>query len=153
MFTVRSFACRVQPPLEQLSETFPNHLTPTKEQKGLSMDTTPTPNKPLATYRDGKLKATLWQNENREGDTYYTVNLAKVYEDRNGKLQETSSFSDTEVLRVTELGKEARTHALHLKREHSLERKQQQSQERNSDRRGGGTPDRFQNRSEPRMER
>ncbi|WP_298921265.1 hypothetical protein [uncultured Roseobacter sp.] len=125
------------------------------------MDTTSTPNsrpnKPLATYRDGRLKATLWANQNRDGDTYYSVNLAKVYEDRNGKLQETSSFSDTEVLRVVELGKEARTHALQLRREHSHERTQQQSHDQGNARGDGGTPERFQgqrnDRSSPGMER
>lgn len=125
------------------------------------MDNTTTPNsghnKPLATYRDGRLKATLWANQNRDGDTYYSVNLAKVYEDRNGKLQETSSFSDTEVLRIAELGKEARTHALHLKREQSHERKNQQShdqgQGRDAEYRGGDTPARFQDRTSPGMER
>ncbi|WP_299971709.1 hypothetical protein [uncultured Roseobacter sp.] len=126
------------------------------------MDNTTTSNKPLATFRDGRLKATLWQNQSRDGDTYYTVNLAKVYEARDGKLQETNSFSDTEILRIAELGKEARTHALQLRREQSLTRNQRQSydqgNDRASDHRGGGTPERFRERSgqqhsEPRMER
>ncbi|WP_299500487.1 hypothetical protein [uncultured Roseobacter sp.] len=117
------------------------------------MDTTSTPNKPVATYRDGKLKATLWQNNSRDGDTYYTVNLAKVYEDRNGKLQETNSFSDSEVLRVVELGKEARSHALDLRRQHSHERKQQQSHDRDTGQDDRGAPRRFQDRSGPGMER
>lgn len=98
-------------------------------------------NRPIATYRDGRLKATLWGNQSKDGDTYYTVNLAKIYEDRNGKMQETSSFSDTEILRVNELAKEARSHALHLRREQSMERKQTQSHD------AGGHPARFQDRS------
>ncbi|WP_300057275.1 hypothetical protein [uncultured Roseobacter sp.] len=117
------------------------------------MDNTSTPNsgtnKPLATYRDGRLKATLWQNENRDGDTYYTVNLAKVYEDRHGKLQETSSFSDTEILRIAELGKEARTHALQLKREQTIERHQRQAHDHEQ---GSGRPRRFRNWAEPGLE-
>ncbi|GFE52535.1 hypothetical protein So717_42880 [Roseobacter cerasinus] len=122
------------------------------------MDTTTTPNKPIATYRDGRLKSTLWANQNRDGDIYYTVTLAKVYEDRNGKLQETNSFSDTEILRVFELGKEARTHALQLRREQSHQRNRQQSHDQGQARGDGGTPERFQdrggqNQSQPRMER
>lgn len=117
------------------------------------MDNTSMPNKPVATYRDGRLKATLWANENRDGDTYYTVNLAKVYEDRNGKLQETNSFSDSEILRVIELGKEARAHALQLRRDHRPERDQAPRQSRDE----GGPPRRFRGTSErssgPRMER
>jgi len=110
-------------------------------------------NRPVETFRDGRLKATLWQNEGKDGSPYYTVNLAKVYEDRNGKVQETSSFSDTEILRINELGKEARLHALHLKRELTHERSQQQSHDRGHSRGGGGTPDRFQGRSGPDMGR
>ncbi|WP_299962297.1 hypothetical protein [uncultured Roseobacter sp.] len=117
------------------------------------MDTTPMPNKPVATYRDGKLKATVWQNENRDGDTYYTVNLAKLYEDRNGKLQETNSFSEAEIPRLKDLATEARAHALHLKREHAHDRKQQHNQERDTRQNDGGAPRRFQNRSQPGMER
>lgn len=91
----------------------------------------------------------LWQNENRDGDTYYTVNLAKVYEDRHGKLPETSSFSDIEILRVAELGKEARTHALHLKREQTIERHQRQAHDHEQ---GSGRSRRFRNRAEPGLE-
>lgn len=66
------------------------------------MDNTPMPNQPLETLRDGRLKATLWENQGENG-TYHTVCLAKVYEDREGKLQEKSSFSagELEVPRVS----------------------------------------------------
>lgn len=97
------------------------------------MDTTTMPNRPVATYRDGRLKATLWANESREGETYYTVNLAKTYEDRNGKLQETNSFNDSEIPRLKDLAGEARAHALHLRRERSNERNLQKSHDRAPD--------------------
>lgn len=117
------------------------------------MDTTNAPNKPLATYKDSKLKATLWANQNRDGDTYFSINLAKVYQDRNGNWQETNSFSETDILRINELAKEARSHALHLRREQALERQNDRSQDQERSDNRGETPRRFQDRSELHMGR
>ncbi|WP_195820644.1 hypothetical protein [Roseobacter sp. MH60115] len=86
------------------------------------MDRQVMPNKPVETLRDGRLKAAVWQNENDKG-RYYTVSLAKVYEDRDGKLKETNSFSAGEMLRVSELAREAHTVIRGLNREHAVERK------------------------------
>ena len=78
-------------------------------------------NKPIETLRDGRLKATIWHNES-EGGAYHTVALAKVYEDRDGKLQETSSFSAGELLRVAELAREAHGVIRGYRRDLALER-------------------------------
>ena len=50
-------------------------------------------NIPLDTLRDGRLKATTWENVNEKNETYHSVTLAKTYEDRNGNLQDSHSFS------------------------------------------------------------
>ncbi|MEO1193306.1 MAG: hypothetical protein AAFY02_16205 [Pseudomonadota bacterium] len=85
------------------------------------MDKTTGPNKPIETLRDGRLKATVWENKNEKG-SYHTVSLAKVYEDRNGKLQETNSFSAGELLRIAELARESHGHIRDMRREHAVER-------------------------------
>ncbi len=61
------------------------------------MDRPTTSNQPLETFRDGRLKATVWENQGDSGP-YHTVTLSKVYEDKEGKLQETHSFTGSELL-------------------------------------------------------
>ncbi|MFP7673700.1 hypothetical protein ACG74X_10150 [Marivita sp. S0852] len=86
------------------------------------MDKTSMPNEPVLTLRDGRLKGVLWSNENRDGDQYYSVTLAKTYEDQNGKLRDTNSFSESELLRVSELAREMRGKMLDLRRDRSTEK-------------------------------
>lgn len=86
------------------------------------MDRETTPNAPLETFRDGRLKATVWANEGERG-IYHTVTFAKTYEDKDGKLQETSSFTGSELLRVAELAREAHAFTRDLRCEMAVERK------------------------------
>lgn len=85
------------------------------------MDKKSESNAPLETLRDGRLKATIWENQGESG-TYHTVSLAKIYEDRDGKLQETHSFSGGELLRIAELAREAHGVVRGLRRDAALER-------------------------------
>lgn len=73
-------------------------------------------NKPLATLRDGRLKATIWENTNDQNEVYHTVTLAKTYEDKNGKLRDTHSLSSSEALRGASLLSEAHLHILDVRR-------------------------------------
>lgn len=107
------------------------------------MDRTSMPNEPVTTLRDGRLKATLWQNENRDGETYHTVKLAKTYEDKDGRLQDTSSFSESELLRVSELVLEMRREMLNRRRERSKDRAQDKSRD---ERPRSARPKRFEGR-------
>ena len=96
------------------------------------MDSTTVPNKPIETLRDSRLKASIWENASEKGP-YYTVSLAKIYEDKDGHLQETQSFSSSVLLRVAELAREAHGVVRDLKRERSLERTAEtETPERNS---------------------
>ena len=89
--------------------------------------------RPADTLRDGNLKATIWKNQGENG-VYYTTTFARTYEDKNGKLQDINSFSGTDLLRVSELAREA------YARSNELRRDLNQSQDRNaSSRRDGGT--------------
>ena len=109
------------------------------------MDRQSMPNEPVTTLRDGRLKAVLWQNESRDRETYYSVTLAKTYEDQNGKLRDTSSFSESELLRVAELAKEMRGVMLNLRRDRSQAKSQEHAQTRD-DRPRDTRPKRFQGR-------
>jgi len=82
-------------------------------------------NRPVETFRDGRLKATIWQNESDKG-AYHTVSLSKVFEDQSGQLRETNSFSAGELLRVAELARESHAFVREVNRSRSVERSQQQ---------------------------
>ena len=106
------------------------------------MDSTTVPNKPIETLRDSRLKASIWENESEKGP-YYTVSLAKIYEDKDGHLQETQSFYASELLRVAELAREAHGVVRDLKRERSQERNTEQQAEQGSNRARSERPARF----------
>ncbi|MGR3804845.1 hypothetical protein [Marinibacterium profundimaris] len=106
------------------------------------MDSTTVSNKPIETLRDSRLKASIWENASEKGP-YYTVSLAKIYEDKDGHLQETQSFSASELLRVAELAREAHGVVRDLKRERSLERNTDQQAEQGSNRSRSERPARF----------
>ena len=63
---------------------------------------TSTTNTPVQRLTDGKLKATIWRNSTKEGFRY-SVQLNRIYEDKNGTLQNTDSFSGSELLRIARL--------------------------------------------------
>lgn len=81
--------------------------------------------RPADTIRDGNIKATIWENQGEKGPYYSTV-LAKTYEDRDGNLRDTHSFSGTDLLKVSELARDAYGRINELRREHSQEQAQQQ---------------------------
>lgn len=92
---------------------------------------------PVETLRDGRLKATTWENEGKDGN-YYTVTLAKIYEDKNGQLQDSHSFTGSELLRIAELARESHALIRDLRRDRSVERMEAPEQT--------ATPQRFLNR-------
>jgi len=116
---------------------------------------------PLDTLRDGALKATIWEQADKDGDIYHTVSLARTYEDREGKLRDTASFSANDLLRVAELAREAHGVVRDVRREISQDRRADQKRQSSQGR--GETyddapsreerPDRFRNRAQPGMER
>ncbi len=88
---------------------------------------------PEETLRDGNLKATLWRNEGENGP-YFNVTIAKTYKDNHGKYQDTNSFSGTDLLRVSEISRQAYTRSSELRRDHyqSLDRGDRKAQSRES---------------------
>ena len=108
-------------------------------------------NQPIETLRDGRLKATLWENQGENG-SYHTVTLAKVYEGKDGQLQETSSFSAGELLRVAELARESHGLIRDLRRDHALDRNAPAPDER-PHRPRKASADRFAGREGPSLDR
>lgn len=84
---------------------------------------------PVETLRDGRLKATVWENQNENG-SYHSVSLAKTYEDKQGRLQDSHSFTGSELLRIAELARESHSLIRDLRRERSVEQRQEQAPKR-----------------------
>jgi len=73
-------------------------------------------NQPASVIRDGNLKATLWSNQSDKG-VYVSTTFAKTYEGRDGQVKDTSSFSGTDLLRISELAKKAYALGNRIRRE------------------------------------
>lgn len=63
---------------------------------------------PIEKLRDGSITATIWANQNDDGKTRYSVNFTRSYL-KDDVWQETTSFSNTELLRVAHLAQQAYT--------------------------------------------
>lgn len=73
-------------------------------------------NGPEDTIRDGSLKASIWRNEGDKGP-YFTANFARTYKDDQGNLQDAQSFNAGDLLRVSELARQAHHRTNELRRE------------------------------------
>ena len=87
-------------------------------------------NPPASVLKDGNLKASIWENEGQKGK-YFTATFAKVYKDRNGELRDTNVFNNSDLLKVSELARQAYGRTNELRQEHlqSLESEQSQTQD------------------------
>jgi hypothetical protein len=64
-------------------------------------------NKPETTIRvGGGVKAAIWKNETDNG-VRYSVTIARTYKDGNGDLQDTASFSRSDLLFVAKAADKA----------------------------------------------
>lgn len=55
---------------------------------------------------DGNIKASIWENEGESGK-FHSVTFSRTYEDRDGNPRDAHSFTGTDVLKVSELAREA----------------------------------------------
>lgn len=85
------------------------------------MEKTTAPNPPLATFRDGYLKLSVFENDGQKGK-YHSITMSKLYEGDDGQLKETRSFSPGDLLSVAELAREAHRFVRDRRRELSRER-------------------------------
>ncbi len=60
-------------------------------------------NKPVQTLRDGNIKATLWRNEGDKGP-FYSVQFIRTYKDSEDNYQDTDSFTNGDLLKLSRLG-------------------------------------------------
>ena len=62
---------------------------------------------PFKIFRDGKLKATIWQNESANGHYFYSVEFSRRYKDSDGNYRSITSFVGVDLLRVAHLANRA----------------------------------------------
>lgn len=74
------------------------------------------PKRPEATLRDGSVKASIWRNEGDSG-AFRSTTFARTYEDRDGNPRDTNSFAGTDLLKVSELSRQAYNKSRVLDRE------------------------------------
>ncbi|MBK6895476.1 MAG: hypothetical protein IPH06_12945 [Alphaproteobacteria bacterium] len=80
----------------------------------------PESNRPEDVLRDGNIKATIWKNERENGPAFSTV-FSRTWQDDEGAYRDSHSFSGTELLRVSELARDAYTRTNALRQEHRVE--------------------------------
>ena len=88
-------------------------------------ENTPAPKRPEATLRDGSIKASIWRNE-AEGGPFRSTTFARTYEDKDGNTRDAHSFSGTDLLKVSELSRQAYNKSRILDREERREAFKQQ---------------------------
>jgi hypothetical protein len=69
--------------------------------------------RPVETLRDGAIKAAIWRNESENG-AFHGVTFSRTYKNGSGDLQDTNSFSGTQLLRLARLAEKAYDRAAKL---------------------------------------
>ena len=67
---------------------------------------------PVKTYRHFNISASVFANEGKNGNTYYTVTLERGYKDKNENWQHSSSFLRDEIPVASHLLVQAWTYVL-----------------------------------------
>src|SRR5262249_26303786 len=61
----------------------------------------------------------IWRNETRDKGSFYSTTFARTYRDEKGDVRDTHSFSGADLLRLSELSREAYSRSRELRREHA----------------------------------
>lgn len=68
---------------------------------------TNTTKKPIHTLRDGALSVSIWQNDRAEGGYWYEAKPGRTYSDQNENPKTAHSFSNGDILAISELLRQA----------------------------------------------
>ena len=74
--------------------------------------------KPIRVLWHGNVKANIWANQTQNGEIY-SVNYARIYTDKHGKVQEAYTFTDVENLRLEALAREANSVCNQLRQDYN----------------------------------
>lgn len=82
-------------------------------------------NAPVDKIWEGKLKASIWRNEG-ERRTFFKATFARTFKDQDGELRDTQSFGSDDLLKLSELARQAHHRTNELAREEFRERRDNQ---------------------------
>jgi len=71
---------------------------------------------PVETIRDGAIKMSIWRNEGQDGP-FFSTSVNRTYRDDEGQLRDTNSFTGADLLKVSELARQAYARTNDLRRE------------------------------------
>ena len=60
-------------------------------------------NKPVKTYKLGRVKASIWENKSADGHSFYAASFERSYRDSEGKWHNTKSFGLKDMLNLIRL--------------------------------------------------
>ena len=63
--------------------------------------------KPKKTFRMGWLQASIWENEDQQGNIRHSYTVQKSYKDNQGKYCQTTSFTKSDLVIIRHLLKQA----------------------------------------------
>ena len=87
----------------------PNKYT---QQVSKEKNATATPNVPVKTFRLGRIKAAVWENE--ADQKYYSVTFSRTYVDEGGNYHDSDSFGRDDLALIAKLADQAHTFIFEL---------------------------------------
>lgn len=91
------------------------------------MDDNQTNKGPERTFREGPVKATVWNNQGQNGD-YYSTSVARTFKDKDGKLRESQSFQSSHLPLVKEVIGDAHNYIKARREERELSKDEKRDQ-------------------------
>lgn len=79
----------------------------THDQDDATTESTPRRSAPVHRLGYGRLQASIWRNELRDGSVNYTVTLRRSYTDAGGVWRDSTSFGRDDLLVIAKLASEA----------------------------------------------
>ncbi len=64
-------------------------------------------NKPAKTFSLGRVRASVWENSNKEGETFHTVSFERSYKDKDGKWHNAHSYGVKDLLSLIRVAAQA----------------------------------------------
>lgn len=69
-------------------------------------------NRPVHEIRMGSVKASIWENETKAGETFYSASFHTLYRDAEGSWHRSSSFGREDLLLLAKIANEVHTYML-----------------------------------------
>lgn len=80
-------------------------------------------NRPVDKLWDGGLKASIWRNEGERG-AFFSTTFARTYKDQDGELRDAHTFDSADLLKLSELARQAHHRVNDLAREAFRQRRE-----------------------------